>query len=273
MRKLFAHIRNLAMYRIDKSAEAAYQALVRLLHHVSSIFVAPYQFAPDYEIRLKGSVRAEKILQRARNRRTKYGIPFWDAVILEGMTTGPIDESILDGALYHQSTGETLLEVSRNDVLGIGIVATVEKAGIPYPWAVLSRVRADDGTEYHFPMLDFRCPISEANLMSLQRVAERLLDCPWVLIESECSYHLLGASLLSDRELAKFFGASILFGPLVDRNYVAHQLLNGSGALRIVSVAGKTGLKTRVTTFPHNAWGDSSQLKSSAEKGSDGEKA
>lgn len=254
------------MYRIDKSAEAAYQALVRLLHHVSSIFVAPYQFAPDYEIRLKGSVRAKKILQRARYRRNKYGLPFWDAIILEAMTTGPIEDPVLDGALYHQSLRETLLEVSRSDVLGLGIAATVEKARIPYPWAVLSRVLTDDGAEHHVPMLDFRCSISDANLVSLQRVAKRLLDCPWVLIESERSYHLLGASLLSDWELAKFFGKAILLGPLVDRNYVAHQLLNGSAALRMVSVAGKTGLKTRVTTFPHNAWDDLSQSRSSAKK-------
>ena len=122
-------------------------------------------------------------------------------MILEAMATGPIEEMILDGALYHQSLGEALLEVSRRDVLGSGIVAIVEKAGISYPWAVLSRVRTEGGAEDHLPMLDFRCSISGVNLMSLQRVAGRLLDCPWVLIESEQSYHLLGASLMSDREL------------------------------------------------------------------------
>jgi hypothetical protein len=69
---------------------------------------------------------------------------------------------------------------------------------------------------------------------------------------------------MSDRELAKFFGKAILLGPLVDRNYVAHQLINGSAALRIVSLAGKAELQTRVTTFPHYAWDDPIQLISSA---------
>jgi hypothetical protein len=170
------------------------------------------------------------------------------------MATGPIEESIFDGALYHQSLSKTLLEVPRADVLNPGIAVTVKKAGIPYPWAVLSRVHSKDAAEHHVPMLDFRCSISGPNLVLLQLVAKRLLDCPWVLIESEHSYHLLGASLLTDRELAKFFGKAILLGPLVDRNYVAHQLINGSAALRILNLAGKTGLKTRVTTFPPNAW-------------------
>ena len=251
------------MYRLYKPAESAYQALVRQLPQVTSLFVTPYRNAPDYENRMKGSVRADEILQRSRNRRAEQGTPFWDAVILEAMATGPIDEIILDGALYHQSLGKTLLEVSRRDVLGPGIVAIVEKAGIPYPWAMLSRVRAEGGAENHLPMLDFRCSISEVNLVSLQRVAERLLDCPWVLIESEHSYHLLGASLMGDRELAKFFGTAILLGPLVDRNYVAHQLINGSAALRIVNLAGKAELQTRVTTFPHDTWDDPIQLISS----------
>lgn len=252
------------MYRLDKSAESAYQALVRQLPQVTSLFVVPYRSAPDYENRIVGSARADEIMQRSRNRRAEQGTPFWDAVILEAMAIGPIEEIILDGALYHQSLGETLLEVSRKDVLGPGIVAIVEKAGIPYPWAVLSRVCTEGGAENHLPMLDFRCLISGENLMSLQRVAGRLLDCPWVLIESEHSYHLLGASLMSDRELTKFFGRAILLGPLVDRNYVAHQLINGSAALRIVSGPGRAELKTRVTTFPHNTWEGSIQSISSA---------
>ncbi len=247
------------MYRINKPAESAYQALVRQLPQVTSLFVVPYRSAPDYENRITGSARADEVLQRSRNRRAEQGIPFWDAVILEAMAIGPIEEIILDGALYHQGLGETLLEVSRKDVLGPGIVAIAEKAEIQYPWAVLSRVRTEGGAENHLPMLDFRCSISEVNLVSLQRVAGRLLESPWVLIESEHSYHLLGASLMSERDLTKFLARAILLGPLVDRNYVAHQLINGSAALRIVSMRGRLELQTRVTTFPHNTWGDSIQ--------------
>ncbi len=87
----------------------------------------------------------------------------------------------------------------------------------------------------------------------------RPLDCPWVIIESEQSYHLLGASLISDRELTKFFGRAILLGPLVDRNYVAHQLINGNAALRVVNAPSGTGLKTRMTTFPLDTWENSIQ--------------
>lgn len=252
------------MYPIDKPAESAYRALVRQLPQVTSLFVVPYRSAPDYERRIIGSSRVDEILHRSRNRRAEQGTPFWDAVILEAMAIGPIEEIILDGALYHQSLGETLLEVSRRDVLGSGIVAIVERAGIPYPWAVLSKVRTEGGGENHLPMLDFRCSISEVNLMSLQRVAGRLLDCPWVLIESEHSYHLLGAKLMSDRGLTEFLGRAILLGPLVDRNYAAHQLINGSAALRVVSVPGRAELQTRVTTFPHNTWEDSIQSIPSA---------
>ncbi len=113
--------------------------------------------------------------------------------------------------------------------------------------------------------LDIRCSMSRANFVSLEQVADRLLDCPWALIESECSYHLIGASLLTEREFAKFFGKAILFGPLVDRNYVAHQLINGCAALRIVNPNGKSGLWTRATTFPNRVWDDVGHSRSSVQ--------
>ena len=251
------------MYKVDKSAEAAYKALVRQLPQIKSLFVMPYRLAPDYMSRLKESPGAERIFEQARSLRAKHGIPFWDAVILEAMTAGPIEEFILEGALYHQSMSGPLLEVSRSDVLGPGIAATVEKAGVPYPWAVLSRACTEGGGDYHFPMLDIRCSISDANLTSLERVADRLFDCPWALIESECSYHLIGASLLTERDLDKFFGKAMLFGPLVDRNYIAHQLINGCAALRIINPKGKNGLRTRATTFPTHVWDDESQSRPS----------
>ena len=255
------------MYRVDKSAEAAYRALVRQLPQLRSTFVTPYQLAPDYKSRLKEAPETERIFQQARDLRARHGIPFWDAVILEAMAAGPIEEFILEGVVYHQNMGGSLLEVPRSDVLGPGIAASVEKAGIPYPWAVLSRVRVEGGEDYHFPMLDIRCSISEANLVSLERLADRLFDCPWALIESECSYHLIGASLLTEREFTKFFGKAILFGPLVDRNYIAHQLINGCAALRIVNPKGKSGLRTRATTFPNHLWDDVSHSVSSVQGG------
>ena len=84
----------------------------------------------------------------------------------------------------------------RAEALSLGIVATVEHAGISRPWAVLSEVTDSNGERAHLPMLDLRCEHSAANLLSVQRIAEHLLECPWVIIQSNsvlshCRCHVI----------------------------------------------------------------------------------
>lgn len=242
------------MYKIKKPAEIAYQAIVRQLPEISSLFVAPYRIPPKYEDRVLGQAGDKQLLIKARDHRDKLKIPFWDAVITEAMAIGPINELIIDGILYHQNINENVYEIHRSDILCAGIVKSIDKAGIKYPWAVLSRVRTKHGKELHVPMLDFRCQVSEFNLISLQRIAHQLLNCPWVIIESDMSYHLVGASLINYKEFSAFLGKAVLLGPLVDRNYIAHQLINGCAGLRIVGPTSKSALNTRYTTFPRDSW-------------------
>ena len=140
----------------------------------------------------------------------------------------------------------------RAEALSLGIVATVEHAGISRPWAVLSEVTDSNGERAHLPMLDLRCEHSAANLLSVQRIAEHLLECPWVIIQSPRSYHIVGATLFAEAELTAFYGKSILCGPIVDRHYVAHQLINGIAGLRI---HGESELCARLSTMSRDAWG------------------
>ena len=243
------------MYQIKKSAESMYQALVRQLPEVQSLFVTQYKIPPKYEDRVTMGTQTKQLLAQALNLRNKIGMPFWDAVITKAMAIGPINETILDGALYHQHIDKNVHEIPRSDVLSTGIVASVENTDIMYPWAVLSEVRTKHGKKCHFPMLDFRCEVSEPNLISLQRVAHRLLKCPWAIIESNTSYHLIVASLIDYKEFVSFLGAASLLGPLVDRSYIAHQLINGIAGLRIVRPHKEPDLIAKCTTFPRDSWG------------------
>jgi hypothetical protein len=101
--------------------------------------------------------------------------------------------------------------------------------------AISSRMLSVSGEEAHLPMLDFRVAISEENeeLVCEQLRAMKLQG--W-LLESGRSYHFLGRSVLDGRAcLSKFLGQALLFAPLVDGRWVAHQLIEGACALRISS--------------------------------------
>jgi hypothetical protein len=51
----------------------------------------------------------------------------------------------------------------------------------------------------------------------------------------------MGWDLLPDESLVRFLGKVLLFAPIVDRAWVAHQLIEGACALRISSRAGYGG--------------------------------
>jgi hypothetical protein len=244
-----------AVYEIDQPAVAVYESIVDLLPEVRALLVREYKKPPPYEERVRGQTAANDLLLRARNLRRSKGLPFWDAIVLEVIAEGSIDDWLLEGLLFHQEPIGNALEISRDNIKTDGIVTLVERARVSYPWALLSEVICANGMRKHLPMLDFRCEISHLNLQSVTTIAHRLLSCPWTVIESERSYHLVGADLLTFRDLAAFFGRALLLGPIVDRHYIAHQLLNGGAALRIISDSTKPGLRARLTTFPYIAGG------------------
>jgi hypothetical protein len=164
-------------YETDRPAATVYQTIVELLPQVRALLVRAYKNPPPYEERISNWNSANDILLRARRLRESKGLPFWDAVVLEIIAEGSIEDWLLDGLLLHQDPVDGALEISREEVQTNGIVAAVETARIPYPWAVLSEVVCVDGVRRHFPMLDFRCGISRPNLRSVEAIAGRLLTC------------------------------------------------------------------------------------------------
>ena len=123
--------------------------------------------------------------------------------------------------------------MSRGDVLEGGLEQAAQRAGLSRPWALLSSVELESGEVHHLPMLDFACPKSAANLESVVRACEMLVQAPFVLLETCASYHLVGSKPIDARTAAAFYGKAILLGPLVDRGYIGHQLIEGRAALRV----------------------------------------
>jgi len=105
---------------------------------------------------------------------------------------------------------------------------------------VLSEVLCRDGLVRHLPMVDFHALKSPENRRIVEAVSERLLPGRVILMDSGESYHAYGTQLLSEESLRQFLGRALLFVPVIDRAYVAHQLIEGRCALRLTSGGGKS---------------------------------
>jgi len=96
-----------------------------------------------------------------------------------------------------------------------------------------SAVALSSGPSMHIPLIDFHCPFGREN-EELSACASKLLDPKGgYLLSSGQSYHFYGKSLLNEDELPAFLGRALLLSPIVDRSWVAHQLIEGACGLRI----------------------------------------
>ena len=241
------------MSAIEERVDRAYRAVVKAVPEIEGLVLQPYETPPEYEVRMGGGPKARTIAERARQLRRDLGIPFWDAVLLLGTEAGgeANRDALLRAASYHQSPSGDRVVLEREELFAHGFASVPDDGR---SWAVSSAVEVESGAELHLPMLDFRCSKSGAELQMVIEISKRLLAKPFVILETAHSYHLLGASLLDFEEFAAFFGRASLFGPLVDRAYIAHQLINGSAALRVTGTADQPAPRACFATLAEAAW-------------------
>ena len=58
------------------------------------------------------------------------------------------------------------------------------------------------------------------------------------LLNSGKSYHFIGTSMVAESALYGLMGRLIMFNPIVDKSWVAHQLVEGYCALRVTEKDG-----------------------------------
>lgn len=98
--------------------------------------------------------------------------------------------------------------------------------------AVSSRVRKIDGSIRHFLMLDFACRNDEVGQDYAISIL-RQLDVHGILINSGRSFHFYSDTHFPYDEWVSKMGHALLFAPLTDGAWIAHQLIEGRAALRI----------------------------------------
>jgi hypothetical protein len=158
---------------------------------------------------------------------------FWDAVILSCFGSGVAARSILEKALFHNSPPSRIVSVRKSDWSHKHLNHIMREVEAGQILVVSSRVALSDGSYSHVPMIDFHCPVSPANQEMSTQVASLLHPGGGYLLDSGKSYHFYGKSLVAEPELSASLGRSLLLSPIIDRAWVAHQLIEGACGLRI----------------------------------------
>ena len=176
----------------------------------------------------------QHLLRRARCLHDEFRLPFWDCLLLESsIESSGLPQPIAAAAAYHQTISEsrqTLLPAAPN--LEASMRQHLKSSAGTSLIVVSSLCSGMNEQPLHVPMLDFSVPSG----VSQERTALTILNqlsCPGALLSSGRSYHFYGSRLMDNSTMRRFLGEALLFAPITDARWIAHQLIEGACALRL----------------------------------------
>ncbi|MFC1789657.1 hypothetical protein ACFLYY_01625 [Patescibacteria group bacterium] len=147
-----------------------------------------------------------------------------------------LDKPFISRLLYHDSPTGKEVWVNREEILSTNktsvMIGDLEQGTV---LAVISKIRLGKNKIAHIPMMDFynKKEGKEQTLGDIRSFLERV-GHKGVILHSGRSFHFYGNFLMNETEWMSFLGDCMLSG-LADPRYIAHNLKDGYGILRITA--------------------------------------
>lgn len=213
---------------------------------IKAFQLALLDVAPPLEQRAALMAEDQNIVDRARELRDTLRLPFWDGVMLTAANTNNLPGGLLNAATFHQSLVGKIRRVDKASATFSHLTEIADAAQAQGRLLVfVSEIEMADGSSLHIPMLDFHSAFSD-HATELVTDVIRTLNLTGVLLSSGKSYHFYGDQPVTPTRLSELLAKALLFGPIVDRTWIAHQLIEGRCALRISTRADYGGPPTVV---------------------------
>lgn len=236
---------------VGLDAPRALSLLLSSFKDVEEVYLAELKPLPALQTRRELKQSERIVVERALKCRQSTGLAFWDAVLLE-LSDVPGAIGLLDEVKMHVTFRGRERSLSWDSAVGGDLqracaeFSTADEASLVF----LSEMRCRDGSTCHLPMVDFHSASSAVNQQVVTGVVERLFPEGCFLLESGESYHAYGTRLMSETEFRTFLGTALLFAPIVDRTYLAHQVIEGRCALRLTAGGGKARVPKVISMIP-----------------------
>jgi len=215
--------------------------LPEINHSIAALHFKTYTPLPMLEERLIASTDQpiQDILQQAsaiRAAAKKNLVPYWESVLMAASATDKTD-LVMREAVRHEPEDEQAeaFQISVQNLARGALKDRIASVSGNQVTALCSTCTLLDGTCRHIPLMDFRIPPDAHNTQVVKHALTALNHSSGVILQSGRSYHFYGFKLLNEEEWVKFSAKCLLLAPLTDARYIAHRLIEGSGALRITT--------------------------------------
>jgi hypothetical protein len=206
---------------------------------IAKIFLSTIDVSHAGSLTPKPDVK--KFDEEALELRAQFNVPFWMAIVLTAESRHELlPKAVFEAAGFHRSMGDAVKSIVPVDMLGRELLRHAEDARpLGKIVTISSKVELQFQQYAHIPMLDFRSRSGATGFAHVQQVVQHLGQ-PGAILDSGKSYHFYGYELLEEQDFRAFLGRALLYTPIVDHRWIAHQLIEGACALRI-SPTKKTG--------------------------------
>lgn len=168
----------------------------------------------------------EEHINNAIDIRNKLRLPFWDALMLSIFDKDDVSEALISSALNHNPNVKIIRTREMGEVRSFIDLNKQDNISLN------SEVFFKNQIVKHLFMLDFHIYPSKNNLSIVCQVLDALALHGYILNSGE-SYHFVSDSFFDKEQLIDLLAKSLLFSPIVDRAWIAHQILERSCSLRV----------------------------------------
>lgn len=227
---------------VGVDAHDAYRKIILAQRDIETLGIYRYSSPPPLQARVSLDGKEQAVLDLALRKRKEEGAPFWHAVFASFLEAGWCSPEIVQAALLHNGPGVvTEIAVNQLNDHGLDEFFGSDERNV----GLSSRLQKKDGLAMHLAMLDFRCDVAPASECVINTICEGLYGGGFVVVESGHSYHACGYDLLTDHERIDFLARALVFSPVIDTAYLAHQIRQLSSTIRI-SRGGSSGRLPKV---------------------------
>ncbi len=163
---------------------------------------------------------------KAMEIRDKYHLPFWDSIMLSSFYEERYSKNFFKYATHH-NTKDKFLIINRDKI--DEFIYNNSLINIAFN----SKIILSNMETKHIPLFDFHIPVNNTNLNIIKTVLKELNIKSGYIVNSGESYHFIGNYYIDYNEYKTILYKALFFSPIIDKNWIAHQLIEESSSLRI----------------------------------------
>lgn len=215
------------------NAPVAYTEIILLISKIMEICVFAYNPPPKIQDRSKLTKSELRLVEEAAQFRKDNWYSYLEILLELAAKANFPTNGIIDAVSFHQKHPIERIYLNKDDLSKGKLIDICTKASFKTPLALSSRITTTNKLQMHIPLLDFHIEKTKSTLKMVYLILEKLVDDPFLIMESERSYHAIVIGLMTDNQLKRFLSKCLLFSPITDHAYIAHQLIECESAIRL----------------------------------------